>query len=419
MGLTADKLAAIEALVRDQRPGYSLDQRFYTDPDIYALELERIVYRNWFLAGHESEFADPGDFRVFEAAGESAIVLRDGDGALRAFANVCRHRGSLVCLETAGNARRFVCPYHGWTYALDGRLTAARAMPDDFDRDAHGLLPVACETIHGLVFVCFSPAPPRLAGCRAALRAPMAMFGFDNLKVAARRTYDIPANWKLAVENYQECYHCAPAHPEYARMHTLMLDPARRERVQQAMRDRMAACGIDDISIDRIDMAAVPGEIGYGYSRTALFDGYLTGSRDGKPVAPLLGDLRDYDGGGSDFSFGAFSFLLAYSDHVVAYVFTPVEQHASRCEITWLVRGDAQPGRDYDVDDLVWLWDVTTEADRTIIVNNAKGVMSRHYRPGPLSRMERAEGVYLQWILQELLRPDDDVEAAPRAGAAP
>jgi Rieske 2Fe-2S family protein len=196
-----------------------------------------------------------------------------------------------------------------------------------------------------------------------------------------------------------------------------MLDPLKRERVQQAMRDRMPVCGIDEVSIDRIDLAAEPGEIGYGYSRTALFDGYLTGSRDGKPVAPLLGDLRDYDGGASDFSFGAFSFLLAYSDHVVAYVFTPVEQHASRCEITWLVRADAQAGRDYDVDELVWLWDVTTEADRTIIVNNAKGVMSRHYRPGPLSRMERAEGVYLQWILRELMRPGDAVDAVPAAGA--
>ena len=167
----------------------------------------------------------------------------------------------------------------------------------------------------------------------------------------------------------------------------------------------MEACGLRDIEIDYIDTAARPGEIGYGYSRTALFDGYLTGSKEGKPVAPLLGEITDYDGGASDFSFGAFSFLLAYSDHVVGYVFTPVDHLNSKCDIYWFVRDDAEEGKDYDVDELTWLWDVTTEADKTIIVNNWKGVSSRFYQPGPFSGMERAERVYIEWILQELARP--------------
>ena len=136
----------------------------------------------------------------------------------------------------------------------------------------------------------------------------------------------------------------------------------------------------------------------------ALFDGYVTGSRDGQPVAPLLGQQTGYDGGASDFSFGAFSFLLAYSDHVVCYVFTPVDMNNSRCEIYWLVRGDAVEAKDYDVDKLTWLWDVTTRADKEIIVNNSKGVHSKYYEPGPFSRMERAERVYIEWILQELAR---------------
>ena len=122
-------------------------------------------------------------------------------------------------------------------------------------------------------------------------------------------------------------------------------------------------------------------------------------------MAPLLGRLADYDGGASDFSFGAFSFLLAYSDHVVCYVFTPVDHLNSRCEIYWLVRSDAVAGSDYDVEELTWLWDVTTEADKTIIVNNWKGVRSRYYTPGPFSDMERAERIYVEWILQELARP--------------
>jgi Rieske 2Fe-2S family protein len=399
-----DRLS-IEALIAAHEPGRALDQRFYTDPAIYELELEKIISRNWFLAGHVSELAAPGDFKVLGIARESVIVVRGSDGAVRAFANVCRHRGSLVCLEKSGNTRKFVCPYHGWTYDTDGRLIAARSMPQGFDRSEHSLGPVSYGEIHGLMFVCFSDEPPSLDGAVRDLAEPMALFDFPNLKVAAKNTYDIPANWKLCIENYQECYHCATAHPEYARMHTLMVEPSKRERLQQNMLDRMEACGLKKFFVDFLDTKARPGEIGYGYSRKALFDGYLTGSQDGGPLAPLLGNLADYDGGASDFSFGAFSFLLAYSDHVVCYVFTPVDHGNSRCEIYWLVRADAEEGRDYDVEELTWLWDVTTQSDKTIIVNNWKGVRSRYYTPGLFSSMEEAEGIYVEWILRELARP--------------
>ena len=219
------------------------------------------------------------------------------------------------------------------------------------------------------------------------------------------RDYTIAANWKLAVENYQECYHCATAHPEYAAMHTLTLDQKKRPRFEEALRKRMPACGVDDHFVDRIDTAAPPGEIGFGYRRYALFDRYLTGSREGKPVAPLLGKFSGYDGGASDFSFGGFSFLLAYSDHVVAYVFTPVDHGNASCRIYWLVRGDAAEGRDYNVDELVWLWDVTTKADVDIIQNNASGIASRYYEPGPFCGMEDAEQNWVQWVLGELARP--------------
>ena len=402
---------SIEALIAAQKPGHALDQRFYTDPDIYELELERIISRNWVLAGHVSELAEPGDFKVVEVARESAIIVRSKEGPVRAFANVCRHRGSLVCLESSGNTRKFVCPYHGWTYDTNGELIAARSMPEGFDSSGYSLQPVAYGEIHGLMFICFCEDPPALDGAIRDLAEPMALFDFPNLKVAAQKSYDIPANWKLSIENYQECYHCAAAHPDYARMHTLMLDATKRARVQANMLEKMEACGLKNTVIDYLDTKARPGEIGYGYSRTALFDGYLTGSRDGRPVAPLLGNLADYDGGASDFSFGAFSFLLAYSDHIVCYVFTPVDHLNSRCVIYWLVRGDAVEGRDYDVDELTWLWDVTTQADKTIIVNNWKGVRSRYYTPGPFSEMERAERIYVEWILRELARPEAGQDA--------
>jgi len=393
---------SIEELIVSQKPGYSLEQRFYTDDAVYELEIERIVNRNWILAGHESELPDVGDFKVLTVAKESAIIVRSNDGTIKAFANVCRHRGSLVCLESKGNAKTFICPYHGWTYDTDGSLIAARNMDSDFDASTHGLKSVSLERVHGFLLVCFTDSPLSLEGCKKDLAEPMTLFDTKNLKVAAHKEYPIPANYKLSIENYQECYHCATAHPEYARMHTLMLDRKKRARVQQHMQEKIEECGLRNIEFDYLDNKARPGEMGYAYSRTALFEGYETGSRDGSPVAPLLGSLSGYDGGASDFTFGGFSFMLAYSDHVVAYVFTPVDKDNSKCEIYWLVRNDAEEGRDYDVEQLTWLWDVTTIADKTIIVNNSKGVHSRYYEPGPFSDMEDAERSYIEWILKEL-----------------
>jgi Rieske 2Fe-2S family protein len=277
-------------------------------------------------------------------------------------------------------------------------------MAEDFDKSGYSLNKVSVDVLGGLVFICFSDRPASLEKAKKDLAEPMAMFGFDNLKLAEHKSYDIDANWKLSIENYAECYHCATAHPEYAQMHTLMVDNKKRDRVQGHMYDKMTSCGLKEIVIEKEDCNSPAGEFGYAYSRTALFEGYLTGSKEGKPVAPLLGELTDYDGGASDFNLGPFTYLLAYSDHVVCYVFTPVDQNNSQCDIYWLVRADAEEGKDYDVDELTWLWDVTTEADKTIIVNNSKGVHSRYYTPGPLSEMETLERSYIEWILRELQR---------------
>lgn len=396
---------SIEALIASHRSGYSLDQRFYTDPEIYALEIEKIVNRNWILAGHISQLPEPGDFKVLNVGQESAIIVRGKNGDLKGFANVCRHRGSLVCLDQQGHADKFQCPYHGWVYDIDGNLIAARNMSGNFDKATHGLKSVSIGVIHGLLFVCFDDDPPAIEGAIRDLEEVMDMYEFETLKVAAQKSYAIPANWKLAIENYQECYHCATAHPEYALMHTMMLDDDKRERASGHMHERMEACGIKDIEIDHVDGAARPGEIGFGYARTAMFNKYKTGSKGGEPVAPLLGKITGYDGGQADLSFGPFSFLLAYNDHVVCYVFTPVDHHNSNCEVYWLVRGDAKEGKDYDVDELTWLWDVTTHADKKIIVNNSKGVHSKYYEPGPFSKMEDLESNYIEWILGELQRP--------------
>jgi phenylpropionate dioxygenase-like ring-hydroxylating dioxygenase large terminal subunit len=396
---------SIAELIADYKPGHSLDQRFYIDPEIYDLEVERIINRCWIFAGHVSQVPEPGDFRVLNVGNESAIVVRGQDGTLNAFANVCRHRGSIVCLESEGQVDKFTCPYHGWMYDIDGNLIAARNMDKGFDRSKNGLKVVSVGEIYGLIFVCFSDNPPSIDGAIRDMKEAMGMFDFENLKVAAQKSYPIGANWKLSIENYQECYHCSTAHPEYAQMHTMTLDHNKRERASRHMYERMEACGIKEFELDFTATNTRPGEIGFSYWRTAMFNEYKTGSKGGEAVAPLLGDIKDYDFGHADISFGALSFFLAYNDHVVGYVFTPVDQNNTNCEVYWMVRNDAEEGKDYILNDLTWLWDVTTEADKEIIVNNSRGVRSKYYEPGPFSGMEDWASSHVEWILSELQRP--------------
>ncbi|MEY8839615.1 Rieske 2Fe-2S domain-containing protein, partial [Cribrihabitans sp. XS_ASV171] len=222
---------AIRDLAKSHRQGHAMAQRLYTDEAVFDADARLIFGRNWILAGHVSELLGPGDFFLFDMLNESVIVCRDDDGSIRAFANVCRHRGSRICTVTHGKVRRFTCPYHAWTYALDGSLFSARALDAGYDRSLLGLLPVAVEVLEGLIYVSLAENPPDFAPARAALESCLAPFDLARTKIAHRARYPVAANWKLLVENYNECYHCAPAHPEYSRGHTLQLAPERTERI--------------------------------------------------------------------------------------------------------------------------------------------------------------------------------------------
>ena len=150
------------------------------------------------------------------------------------------------------------------------------------------------------------------------------------------------------------------------------------------------------------------------FDRYPLLRGHLTGSRDGKPVAPLMGAITGYDGGATDVHMGPTTFGLAYCDHVVLYRFTPRGLRNADCEITWLVNGSAVEGKDYDLAGLTWLWDVTTLADKQIIERNQAGVASRYYEPGPLMPMEDFTHRFLEWYVAMMRRPADSVQR--RAG---
>lgn len=396
---TTDDLAA---LIAAQKPGFSLEQPFYSDPAIYARDIERIFLRDWLYAGHVSQIPAAGDFFLFDIATESVIVVRGQDGEIRALVNVCRHRGSRVCLERHGTAKSFVCPYHAWTYDLAGRLTASRLMPADFEATGYGLKQIHLRVLRGFIFVNFADTPSDFDAVEQALSDHLAPFGFERAKVAHSGAYPIESNWKLAVENYVECYHCAPAHPEFAKSHSIKFPRERIAKLTDAMLCRAKEVGLDGACVDRTGTAAGPDGVQIYFDRYALFDGYLTGSEDGQPLAPLMGDIKDFDGGASNIQVGPLTYFLAYCDHVVVYRFTPRDIQKTDCEIVWLVDQNAVEGKDYDLERLTWLWHVTTEADKRIIENNQKGVNSRFFAPGPLAPMESHCRDFVAWYLQTI-----------------
>ncbi|KAA5834985.1 aromatic ring-hydroxylating dioxygenase subunit alpha [Saccharopolyspora hirsuta] len=196
----------------------------YTDEAVFELEKSRIFQRNWFAAARSSDLPTAGNFRNVDVGGESVLIVRGRDGALRAFLNVCRHRGARLCVEESGSVRRSLqCPYHAWTYGLDGKLVAAPNLNSmqDVNRDEYGLIGVHLREWLGTVWVCLADEPPSFedtvqGAVTARLGDPGTIdgWGIDDLVVGKRITYDVKANWKLIVENFMECYHCATIHPE-------------------------------------------------------------------------------------------------------------------------------------------------------------------------------------------------------------
>ena len=394
---------SIKELLNHHREDWSLDQRFYKDELIFDLEKRHIFYDSWIFIGHESQIPNKGDYFVYKLLDEEIIVLRNKENKVKAFFNVCRHRGSRICLELSGNTSRFSCPYHSWTYNLDGKLLAAKSLREGIDKSTLGLHPCNIASVSGMLLINLSDNPQSLENLQSDLKEPFEMFGFEDLKVAAHKNYPIASNWKLAVENYQECYHCAPAHPEYSLSHSLKIEdePGFDEAQEKMMKD-LERCGLKEFEVNKDFSNKDPNQEQYAYSRYALFDGYMTGSKDGKPLAPLLGDIKEFNQGCSDFNIGPVSYFLAYCDHIVGYIFTPVSQNQCQCDIYWLVNKDAEEGKDYDKEKLMWLWDVTTYADETIIVNNQKGVNSIKYQSGPYTDKEQSTRRFIKWYLSEL-----------------
>ncbi|HWI21650.1 MAG TPA: aromatic ring-hydroxylating dioxygenase subunit alpha [Baekduia sp.] len=347
----------------------SLERPYYTSPEIFDTELDRVVARQWILFGHVSEVAEPRDVLVRLMGVESVIVTRDNEGELHAFFNVCRHRGSQICDLGKMQAKRLVCPYHQWTYSLNGNLAGAPHMRDGegINYSELGLRPVHLEVWQGFIFVALGEEPPSQTvadGVRGA-EEHVEVHELEYLAHAHQISYDVDCNWKLLIENFLECYHCPGSHPELC-------------SVMLPITDDMTA-------FEGIDAALAP--TGFNFGAVPLPDGVVSQTMTGQAASkrPLgrVADQAELPATVGIVLNPMMSAIQVFPDYVVTHRMMPTAVDRTVLLCDWFVHPEAQEGVDYQLEDLIALWHRTNEQDIELSERNQRGVNSRAYIPGP------------------------------------
>jgi Rieske 2Fe-2S family protein len=413
LGEQREAPGALARALADQREGHALARAFHIDCDIYRCELETIWRSSWLFAGASAQAAAPGDFFVFALEDDSIIIVRDEAGRLHALHNTCRHRGMVLCADPAGHTRRWVCPYHQWSYALDGSLLGCGGMEDQLDRSSYGLHSAAVAEVGGLIFVWPGADPPPLGPAQAALSAALAPQGLDRAQVAHRIDYRVAANWKLVWENNRECWHCGAGHPQYikanfdnapatARVRKLAQARARdhaRTLGALAAREGDWGAGAEEHAEAGLYRFPTPGRW-WSANRTPLAAGFVTESIDGGPVAPLMGDYPGYDVGTLRVRTIPNFWCHASADHAVLTRLLPAGPGCTQVTVQWLLDRDAVAGRDFQLERLLPFWALTSEQDWELCERNHAGVRSPAYTPGPYSlAREYNVAAFVDWYL--------------------
>jgi Rieske 2Fe-2S family protein len=404
--------AQLGALLERRRPGHSLDAPFYLDEELFQADMEYIFRRHWIFVGVAPQAPEPGDYFTVDVGDDSVLIVRDDDMNLRAFHNVCRHRGSRLCQEHQGSLGNIVCPYHQWTYDLEGRLIHADHMGEAFLREQHGLKKVHLRNLEGLVFICLAEeAPADFEEMAARLRPYLAPHRLEDCKVAAQVEIVEEGNWKLVLENNRECYHCVTNHPELTASiyeHGFGYQPgpqnaeslARFEQLVSDSHARWETLGLPSARLEELDTRVT----GFRTLRLPL-DGAGESQTMNAQVAcrRLLGAFSEKALGGLSLWTQPNSWHHFMSDHVVSFSTIPLGAGRTLVRTTWCVHKDAVEGVDYDVANLTAVWNATNAQDRRLVELAQAGAASSAYEPGPYSPYtETLVEAFCKWYVDRM-----------------
>lgn len=384
--------------ITGRQRNFALSRELYCDADVFQADLDQIWYREWLFAVPGAELPKAGSYATLQVGAYPVLIVRGSDGRVRAFHNVCRHRGQRLCAKPNGSVSKLVCPYHQWTYELDGKLIHARDMGADFDAAQFGLKPVHCVDLGGMVFICIAKIPPPIADMAKQLTTYLAPSGLADSKVAFTSTIVEKGNWKLVIENNRECYHCGGTHPSLCRTYsdnprmTAMDGPNSASPDILAHWQRCEAAGLPSRFVNDPRMQ-------WRLARIPLLnnaESYTMSTR--AAVGRRMGTMPFNDAGSLLFYHYPNSWNHFLADHSIVFRVLPLSPTETQVTTNWLVHKDAVEGRDYEIEDLTRVWLNTNDEDRQVVEENQKGILSPAYEPGPYSTIQE-EGViqFIDW----------------------
>jgi Rieske 2Fe-2S family protein len=354
----------LEPALRPFGQSRMLPRDAYTSPRVFAFEQERFFAGSWTCVGREGDLEATGAQRAVRVGGAGALLVRGADGRARAFANTCRHRGhELLGVGEQTTRRTVLCPYHAWTYDLDGSLRVAPGFRDhtEFRPGEHGLVELPLESWHGFLFVNGSGDAPPFAEHAGALDELVAPYQPARLVPLASHSYDLACNWKVVLENYHECYHCPLIHPELCQVSP----PASGDNFE-------------------LDGAWVGGTMDLKDHAATMS---LDGRSDGVPIPGLDAErLRTVA------YLGLFPNLLLslHPDYLMTHLVEPLGPDLSHVVCTWYFPPEATERPGFDPTYAVEFWDRTNRQDWAACESVQRGMASPHFQPGPLAPAEDA-----------------------------
>lgn len=385
---------SIKALVERRVAGKSLDAPFYTSDEVFDLDMKAIFAKHWIFVASEPEVAEPGDALVVNVGTASVIIARDDNGEIRAFHNVCRHRGVRMIPEGKTMIGNIVCPYHSWTYGLDGKLKFYEHMGEDFKPGCNSLKPVALRSIGGLLFICLSDNPPGDIDEVARIMEPyLAPHNVREARVAHQVDLIELGNWKLTMENNRECYHCGPNHPELTiplfaygfGFSPTELDEEGRVAAQrytdliEVSRSRWEGEGLPSSEVDELTGRPT----GFRTQRLPIDQSGESYTMDTRAACRMpIGAVQDKALGALSFWTQPNSWHHFMGDHVITFTALPLSADRTLVRTTWLVNKNAVEGVDYDLERLTEVWKATNQQDADLVEIAQQGAEDPAYETG-------------------------------------